>query len=50
MGFIAEDVPELLATADGEALSAMDIIAALTRVVQEQQRRIEQLEAQHETR
>jgi hypothetical protein len=45
VGFIAEDVPALLDTADGESLSAMDIIAALTRVVQEQQRRIEDLEA-----
>ena len=45
VGFIAEDVPELLAVADGESLSTMDIIAALTRVVQEQQRRIEDLEA-----
>ena len=45
IGFIAEDVPSLLATSDRESLSAMDVVAALTRVVQEQQRRIEELEA-----
>jgi hypothetical protein len=45
VGFIAEDVPELVATADRQGLSAMDIVAVLTRVIQEQQRRIEDLEA-----
>ena len=44
LGFIAEDVPPILATADGESLSPMDIVAALAKVVQEQQRRIEELE------
>jgi len=38
VGFIAEDVPELVATADRKGLSAMDIVAVLTRVVQEQQK------------
>ena len=37
VGFIAEDVPELVATRDRKSLSAMDIVAVLTRVVQEQQ-------------
>ena len=37
VGFIAEDVPELVATADRKTLSPMDIVAVLTRVVQEQQ-------------
>ncbi len=46
VGFIAEDVPALLAAGDGRSLSAMDVVAALTRVVQEQQRRIERLEAE----
>ena len=46
VGFIAEDVPALLAGSDGRSLSSMDIVAALTRVVQEQQRRIERLEAE----
>jgi len=50
VGFIAEDVPSLLASADRESLSAMDIVAALTRVVQEQQRRIEELEAKLDAR
>jgi hypothetical protein len=45
VGFIAEDVPGLLASGDGKSLSAMDVVAALTRVVQEQQRRIDELEA-----
>jgi hypothetical protein len=45
VGFIAEDVPELVATADRKGLSAMDITAVLTKVVQEQQRTIEELQA-----
>ena len=45
VGFIAEDVPDLVATADRKGLSTMDIVAVLARVVQEQQRRIEELEA-----
>lgn len=44
IGFIAEDVPDLVATADRTGLSAMDIVAVLTKVVQEQQDRIEALE------
>lgn len=43
LGFIAEDVPELVATADRKGLSAMDIAAVLTKVVQEQNALIEQL-------
>ena len=50
VGFIAEDVPELVATGDREGLSAMDIVAVLTRVVQQQQRRIEELEARLDNR
>jgi hypothetical protein len=45
VGFIAEDVPELVATGDRKGLSAMDIVAVLTKVVQSQQQQIEQLEA-----
>ena len=45
VGFIAEDVPELVATSDRQGLSSMDVVAVLTRVIQEQQRRIEELEA-----
>ena len=43
-GFIAEDVPELVASKDRKGLSPMDIVAVLTKVVQEQERRIEVLE------
>ena len=45
VGFIAEDVPELVATNDRQGLSAMDIVAVLTRVIQVQQQRIENLES-----
>ena len=45
VGFIAEDVPALLASSDRKSLSTMDVVAALTKVVQEQQRRIDELEA-----
>ena len=44
VGFIAEDVPDLVAVGDRSALSAMDIVAVLTRVVQEQQNKIKELE------
>jgi hypothetical protein len=42
VGFIAEDVPELVADSDRKTLSAMDLVAVLTRVVQEQQRMVEE--------
>jgi len=45
VGFIAEDVPDLVATRERDALGSMDIVAVLTRVVQGQQRKIEELEA-----
>jgi len=45
VGFIAEDVPDLVATADRKGLSAMDIVAVLTKVIQAQQRQIDALEA-----
>ncbi len=41
VGFIAEDVPDLVATKDRKGLSAMDIVAVLTKVVQEQRRTME---------
>ena len=44
VGFIAEDVPDLVATADRKGLSSMDIVV-LTKVVQEQQRTIEDMQA-----
>lgn len=43
VGFIAEDVPNLVATKDRKSLSPMDVVAVLTKVVQEQQSTIEQL-------
>ena len=43
IGFIAEDVPELVATKDRKGLSPMDIVAVLTKVVQEQQKTISDL-------
>lgn len=46
IGFIAEDVPDLVASKDRQGLSAMDIVAVLTKVVQAQQEQIDELEAQ----
>ncbi len=45
VGFIAEDVPDLVASKDRKALSSMDIVAVLTKVVQEQNKMIEALSA-----
>jgi hypothetical protein len=42
VGFIAEDVPDLVATQDRKGLSPMDIVAVLTKVVQEQQQTLKQ--------
>jgi len=38
VGFIAEDVPDLVSTKDRKSMSSMDVVAVLTRVVQEQQK------------
>lgn len=43
VGFIAEDVPDLVATPDRKTLAPGEIVAVLTRVVQEQQKVIEAL-------
>ena len=40
LGFIAEDVPDLVATSSRKTLSTMDIVAVLTKVVQEQQKQM----------
>jgi hypothetical protein len=40
IGFIAEDVPDLVATNSRKSISTMDIVAVLTKVIQEQQRMI----------
>ena len=44
VGFIAEDVPGLVATKDRKGLSSMDIVTVLTKVVQEQQQTISALQ------
>ncbi len=46
VGFIAEDVPELVATADRKGLSAMDIVGVLAKVVQDQQSQLTDQERQ----
>jgi hypothetical protein len=43
IGFIAEDVPELVATKERKSLNTMDIVAILTKVTQEQQKTISEL-------
>lgn len=43
VGFIAEEVPDLVATNSRKSLSTMDIVAVLTKVVQDQQKAIEEL-------
>jgi hypothetical protein len=48
VGFIAEDVPDLVATADRKGLSSMDVAAVLTKVIQQQQRTIEDLQTRLE--
>jgi hypothetical protein len=40
VGFIAEEVPELVAAKDRKSLSPMDIVGVLTKVVQDQQKEI----------
>jgi Chaperone of endosialidase len=45
VGFIAEDVPSLVAMKDRKGLSALDIVGVLTKVVQEQQKTITELTA-----
>jgi hypothetical protein len=43
VGFIAEDVPELVAGPERKGLSSMEIVAVLTKAVQEQQKEITEL-------
>jgi hypothetical protein len=40
VGFIAEDVPDLVATRDRRSLATMDLVAVVTKVVQDQQRQL----------
>ena len=48
VGFIAEEVPELVSMKDRKGLSPMDIVAVLTKVVQEQQDSLKELKAKNE--
>jgi hypothetical protein len=43
VGFIAEEVPDLMATKDRKGLSAMDIVAVLTKIIQDQEKTIREL-------
>jgi hypothetical protein len=45
VGFIAEDVPELVASKDRKTLNTMDIVGVLTKVVKEQKQTIDDLAA-----
>jgi hypothetical protein len=42
VGFIAEDVPDLVATTERDALNPLELVALLTKVVQHQQNTLEQ--------
>jgi len=42
VGFIAEDVPDLVASKDRKGMSPMDVTAVLTQVVKEQQKMIQE--------
>lgn len=48
IGFIAEDVPDLVAKSGRTGIDPMDIVAVLTKVVQEQNKTIETLSAKVE--
>lgn len=48
LGFIAEDVPDLVATDSRRSLSPMDFVAVLTKVVQDQESRLETLDGEFE--
>jgi len=43
LGFIAEDVPDLVATKYRKGMNTMDVVALLTKIVQEQQKTISQI-------
>jgi len=49
IGFIAEEVPDLLATPDRKGVDPMDVVAVLTKVLQEQQKAIAALQQQVKT-
>lgn len=45
VGFIAEDLPDLVATKDHKQMSPADVVAVLTKVVKDQQKTIDELSA-----
>jgi hypothetical protein len=45
VGFIAEDVPDMVASRDRKGVSPMDVVAVLTKVVKEQKQTLDALEA-----
>lgn len=45
VGFIAEDAPELVSSKDKKAMGSMDVVAVLTKVVQEQQKSLRDQQA-----
>ncbi|MCP5102837.1 MAG: tail fiber domain-containing protein [bacterium] len=45
-GFIAEDVPDLVAVKNRKGMVTMDVVAVLTKVLQEQQKTISELKAE----
>ncbi|MCP4156934.1 MAG: tail fiber domain-containing protein, partial [bacterium] len=47
VGFIAEEVPELVAQKNRKSMSSMDVVAVLTKVLQQQQETIKEIKAQH---
>jgi Chaperone of endosialidase len=49
IGFIAEEVPDLVANSERDRLSPMDLIAVLTKAMQEQQRTITELASEMNT-
>lgn len=49
IGFIAEEVPDLVASSKRDRLSPMDLIAVLTKAVQEQQKTITELASEMNT-
>lgn len=50
VGFIAEDVPAIVANADRQSVPIMDIVALVTRAVKDQQQTIEELQSSIKTR
>lgn len=50
VGFVAENVPDLIASSESEGLKPVEIVAVLTRIVKLQQHQIAELESRLEAR